>query len=801
MTMAKSSIPKVVYLNESKFREAMLGLRRRGSAHQRAYERACSLITGLSYGIEELNKLTNHGESRIKHCRKYDVSNDAHRLVTVHTDGFIYLLHIGTHEEVEKWLDRNRGLTITAHTKTNEIRVTHVTKLETEGPRESAGINPAAYTDENIPYLKRIDFNVGELIAQGFLVRQLESLNENSTEAEIEEIAVHIAQSDPIVGYLLLDILLELRAGNKNAALARIDEYRGQAKDLTTDAELEVRAIESETNTDKALVLTGLSEDEIKKLFEPGRFQDWMLFPHPEQKRIAQKDFEKPTVLTGVSGSGKTCVLVHRAKHLATKYPGETILVLTLSRSLSRLIQSQLEALCGQTEHQNIRVMAFYDYFEQLIKRFGPQKYLEQLHMISMNHAEGGQVRKTINRVDQAKYAREFDPLSRESLDDTWEIFLDQRFVGILLGRLTERIRAYDENVDVAKYLREELTLVRSAVPTSSRREAYLELERHGRAIRFDEKTRHLILDLLLLYEETMLSGGLLDELSLTLTLLPHFTELNALPPDLNFRCLLVDEFQDFSTRDLALLRRIASLKENSLFITGDTVQRILVKDLRLGAVGFDIINSSWERIKKNYRNSKQILKAASKLANHFGEVARRQGMDIELLDPELAERETAKPLAIAVAETEEIMAAYQLARECLSGGTAKPWAICIATAAPDEIPVKRILESKPADFPVQVDCLTGDYTRNRDTMTVGSVADVKGFEFSMVIVVGCGERLLPPTDGCPEEAWRHALRLYVAMTRGRDQVALTYAGRPSKLLEVMRENLEWQERQPKAIE
>jgi superfamily I DNA/RNA helicase len=801
MTTATSSMPKVVYLNESKFREAMLGLRRRGSAHQRAYERACSLITGLSYGMEELNKMTNHGESRIKHCRKYDVSNDAHRLVTVHTDGYIYLLHVGTHEEVEKWLDRNRGLTITAHTKTNEIRVTHITKVETEGPRESAGINPAAYTDENIPYFKRIDFNVSEVVAQSFLVRQLESLNENSTDAEIEEIAVHIAQSDPIVGYLLLDVLLELRAGNKNAALARIDEYRGQAKDLTTDAELEVRAIESEANTDKALVLTGLSEDEIKKLFEPDRFQDWMLFPHPEQKRIAQKDFEKPTVLTGVSGSGKTCVLVHRAKHLATKYPGETILVLTLSRSLSRLIQSQLEALCGQTEYQNIRVMAFYDYFEQLVKRFGPQKYLEQLHMISMNHAEGGQVRKTINRVDQAKYAREFDPLSRESLDDTWEIFLDQRFVGILLGRLTERIRAYDENVDVAKYLREELTLVRSAVPTSSRREAYLELERHGRAIRFDEKTRHLILDLLLLYEETMLSGGLLDELSLTLTLLPHFTELNALPPELNFRCLLVDEFQDFSTRDLALLRRIASLKENSLFITGDTVQRILVKDLRLGAVGFDIINSSWERIKKNYRNSKQILKAASKLANHYGEEAKRQGMDIELLDPELAERETAKPLAIAVAENEEIMAAYQLARECLSGGSAKPWAICIATAAPDEIPVKRILESKPADFPVQVDSLTGDYTRNRDTMTVGSVADVKGFEFSMVIVVGCGEKLLPPTDGCPEEAWRHALRLYVAMTRGRDQVALTYAGRPSKFLEVMREDLEWQDRQPKAIE
>ena len=44
-------------------------------------------------------------------------------------------------------------------------------------------------------------------------------------------------------------------------------------------------------------------------------------------------------------------------------------------------------------------------------------------------------------------------------------------------------------------------------------------------------------------------------------------------------------------------------------------------------------------------------------------------------------------------------------------------------------------------------------------------------------------------------EAWRHALRLYVAMTRGRDQVALIYSGEPSKFLEVMREDLEWQTR------
>jgi hypothetical protein len=165
--MANPEIPKVVYLNESKFRDAMLSLRRRGGAHQRAYQKACELITSLTYGVEELNKLTHNGESRIKHCRKYDLSNDAHRLVTLHTDGYIYLLHVGAHGEVDKWLDQNRGLTITVHTETKAIQVTHVTRIEEGGPRESTGLNFAATTEENIPYLKRLEgFDVREVVPQ-----------------------------------------------------------------------------------------------------------------------------------------------------------------------------------------------------------------------------------------------------------------------------------------------------------------------------------------------------------------------------------------------------------------------------------------------------------------------------------------------------------------------------------------------------------------------------------------------------------------------------------------------------------
>jgi hypothetical protein len=155
--------------------------------------------------------------------------------------------------------------------------------------RESSGLNFAASTEENIPYLKRLDnFDVREFVPQSFLVKELEMLDENSTEDNIQDITAHIAEDDPDVGLLLLDVLLEFRAGNKYRAMARVEQFCGRAKDVATDPVLETEAVKSVVNSENLVVLSELDDEEVRKLFEPDKFQDWMLFPHQEQKRIAQ---------------------------------------------------------------------------------------------------------------------------------------------------------------------------------------------------------------------------------------------------------------------------------------------------------------------------------------------------------------------------------------------------------------------------------------------------------------------------------------------------------------------------------
>ena len=62
-----------------------------------------------------------------------------------------------------------------------------------------------------------------------------------------------------------------------------------------------------------------------------------------------------------------------------------------------------------------------------------------------------------------------------------------------------------------------------------------------------------------------------------------------------------------------------------------------------------------------------------------------------------------------------------------------------------------------------------------------------------MIVIVGAEEDAIPDSAYPEEEHWREALRLYVAMTRGRDQVVFTYKNKPSKLLSSMGDFISWE--------
>jgi len=408
------------------------------------------------------------------------------------------------------------------------------------------------------------------------------------------------------------------------------------------------------------------------------------------------------------------------------------------------LLDNLLAELCEPAEKVRIEVMAFYDYFKRLVDHLGPDKELENLTILAQGIADPTQrlhFLRVLNSVNPATYAREQDPLNRETVDEAWEILRNREDAKTLFEYVRRTLHAHDVMTDSKEYVREEFSLIRSVVPTHQRNKWYLGIDdrgfphpdgmmkRDGRSIPLPAQVRKYVLDLLLMFEEEMLAGGVSDELTLTLALLPHISALRSISDEFRFRCLLVDEFQDLSTRDLSLLRMLTPISEpDALFLTGDTIQRVMVKGLSLPGAGLGRADTIRRSILKNYRNSRNILEAASLLAQEYVEAAKDTIDEIEILNPEFAVRETASPQVIRVNPEDEILRAWQEARRILDGQGQVPWSVCIVTASNEgSRSIDKILDARPIDFPVKADQLTGDYVRHQDTLTVGTMADVKG--------------------------------------------------------------------------
>jgi superfamily I DNA/RNA helicase len=771
---------RVVYHKESHFRDHEMRMRNAAGARSAGALLVRRLFDEVRQGRDPFSNRTFTVDDRVPGARIYQI-NDVCTLVMYHAGRSLYPFFLGDSAEVQQWLEANSGLTLAVDGTTGRITPTVVT---TEVSQEN--LPPPSPTAENLPFFSRLKgLELLSLVPQRYVRQGIEKLDEESTDEDIVMVLESVPADD--LRTFLFNLISLIRSGDIAGAEARIRLRNGEASPIEDAGVLGDDAVNAPANSDQVISISALTEHEYNLYNDPKRFQEWMLFLHEDQKSVAQGNFDRPVVLTGVSGSGKTCILVHRARYLARKYPNERIGVMTLNRSLAKLLENFVKQLCTDEERRNIRVMAFYDYFQELIHLLGPDNYLRQLLKMA---PESRRLREAIDGVDKVNFANEIDLRSGESADETWEEFFNSQDpeVKVALSEL-ERLLV-DYRIDAARYLKEECTLIRSGLALTERT-TYLDSSAYPRIGRgstpqFLARQRQQMLNILLLFEEWMIHGAVVDVVELTQALIPLWREIRRLPPERRFRCLLVDEFQDLSTLDIRLLGHIANESENGLFLAGDTVQRILVKRLKLAEAGLAKGSFTPREIKKNYRNSRQILKAASTLANHYGKVASSQGEEIEVLDPELAQRETNPPIVL---QTEnQIRKAWELAIECIEGDKTAPWTVCIATAAPEKVTVSNILAQQPQS--VEADLLSGDCILHRERMVVGTIHDLKGFEFRLVVIVGCDRGVLPAPGVAADEVWRDALRLYVAMTRAKDQLYLIYENEPSEFVTVMGETV-----------
>jgi hypothetical protein len=669
--------------------------------------------------------VTNHGESRIPNCVKYDIG-DGWRLVTQQTNHTCFFLFVGDHGDVDRWLDGHQG---------QRFGIKDGKTVLLPGIGDEIGRSGRYHADHHDkPLAEWLDVDAIDHVLEGLprsIARGLEALDGRSNSSRLEEIVGQI--SDSIRAQLVRTVFALLSAGNHDGAQAHVDLSMGRIKAFEECNQAET--IEVTDGEDVRRIRIGSPEYEawLRAFEKSSLWHEWFLYLHPEQERVVNADYAGVAQLSGVSGSGKTCVCVRRAIRLA-EGQNSRVLLLTLNRSLACLLDHLVEAACSDPAvRSRIHVVSFFELAQQLLHTFEPQN--ERLYADVT-----WKIGEHVDEVFREYYRR-------------WTNNNDAEILLPLHRSITSR------GVSGETYMREEFDWIRSAVQPDARSD-YLTKERKGRKFPIADERRQELLKGLDGWEKKMRDVGVIDYLGLTSALSNHLEKIAPI-----YSNILVDEAQDFGTTELRVIRRLVHPASNDIFLCGDIAQTILPKHRSLLEAGYGGITR--ERIRQNYRNSREILHAAyDVLRNNLHEEILGDE-DLEILDPKFANFSGSVPMALAASSLEEEIAyARTYAATRLRDGAKS---VCIAFAGFSARDVRSFAER------CGVSALDGTYDPISDPLVFCDLEQTKGYEFDTLIILQCTDGVLPPHDAPKEEEFRTSCKLYVAMTRAKRELILSF--------------------------
>lgn len=738
----------VQFMQYKDFPASLQNLMSKGGKFQKAGTTVLSILGRVSSGtaktVDEVFTgvtLTNHGESRIAHCRKYDLTGYA-RLVTALSNGVCMFLFAGDHETTDKWLEANRGLDFIAHEVNGgqEIRQVFVSNQE-QGKRGVIASNTDWLQSE--PLLTLLPSGRHQNLLDGVSDNVLASLSSIHSYTSEDDIlgAVERLQNQ-VQADAIIDVLLLLRSGNRVAALNRIDLYTDQAKPVSELSQAEVLSIVS---SETAILATDVDPVLFEHFVRTASFKDWMLYLHPSQRAIVEKDYAGPVRLAGVSGSGKTAVVIHRAMRLARANPFAKVLVITLNHALAKLIQELIQSSLASSQRlENLAITSVFELCSQQLKLLEPDKkdYYGTRTAVPNKYVEA------------------------EHIDDIWQEYFtcgaNNKDADIMFDVVrTLLVR----NIHPQEYLRQEFNYIRSAF-AKSERDHYLEMDRIGRAIPLERRYREMVQAGLEGWERKMGVVGAIDDLGVTNALYKHLASLGA-----DYDHVLVDEVQDLGTLELRIIRALTKPGPNDLFLAGDAVQAVHTKFCDIKAAGIDLPSARWIRLRQNYRNSRQILTAAYAVLQSNLERVPPALSDMEVLVPEFANFSSAKPLLLKVDSIEDELThalGYCEQSDNMIRGDSKA---CIAICGMTQKSVEELGQD------IGINVLSDSTELSGARLFISDLEQTKGFEFDLMIVINCADSVIPQKHLPERESFRELCKLYVAMTRAKRELVVSYTG------------------------
>jgi len=148
----------------------------------------------------------------------------------------------------------------------------------------------------------------------------------------------------------------------------------------------------------------------------------------------------------------------------------------------------------------------------------------------------------------------------------------------------------------------------------------------------------------------------------------------------------------------------------------------------------------------------------------------------LEILDPQYANRSLSEPLLLkANSLSEEITYAKKHMEDLCAQNLNHNG--CIVFAGFKNTEVKAY--SKKIGIPV----LDGNLDPLNEPIVISDLEQAKGYEFDTVIILNCEAGVLPQDGIQEDEVYRSACQFYVAMTRAKNDLYLSFHAEPSRWL------------------
>lgn len=469
-----------------------------------------------------------------------------------------------------------------------------------------------------------------------------------------------------------------------------------------------------------------------------------------EQKKILFLPPTQPIQIKGVAGSGKTTVALYRAKHLldteSNLFQEANVVIFTYNKTLVKYISSIKSQIPGGYQENSNEVNN---------KPIGMDIYVINFH----------------------KWAYSFIEKNGISLNN--RIISDNKSI---ISNIKEKYSKENISNKSAEFFSEEFSWMKGKVFNT--KEEYIEAKRIGRGTedRVTKVDKEIIWDIFTDYNKYLREKNLYDFDDYALLCL----QILAKNPYKPYTHIVIDEAQDLNKAQILVISQLVSDETKSISIIADAAQRIYKSGFTWSEVGLNVKGGRTVELKKNYRSTVPIVRAALSLLE-------KEKDKSDFTNIETAVKGDEKPLiGYFINQGDEYNYILKELNKLKENNNIKSTVILHRNREGVKC-IELFLQNN--NFKTE-NLQDVNFISENDYVKVSTLSSIKGLEFENVFIIDLNDDIIPYPKGFIDENDDYHLSterrlLYTCMTRAKNKLFLLCSNRnnPCRFLSEINSN------------